>query len=298
MDIQFPPELVDIIITEFWYSEHPSNDRITFMTACPLINSVWRDVYARITSRDIYVPTVAYLLYVSDIIRWCNESAIYGCFSSDSTRTITCYVDLTNSTSDAAKDPYSVFCSFPNYFGFRRCFPNIEQINLEMKFRIKWYWSSSYSHRLFRTQVSIKFNHATLKLSVIPVEWSVAVHCPPDVEEVCSITQACRRSILTGVTMDMVQSCHTLLGGVSPAIEGSTYHHGARHFHNQFCIEEKRGDVRFINFYLGKATNRPWDWKFKNILSDLYGILNFVHAVSSYAVIERHSWDHVLAQEG
>ncbi|KAG7439792.1 uncharacterized protein BT62DRAFT_1013417 [Guyanagaster necrorhizus] len=124
-DIQLPSELVDIIITEFWYSEHPSSGRITFMKACPFINSIWRDVYARITSRDIYVPTAAYLLYLSSIIPR-DDSPIYGRLPSDSTRTITCYVDLTNSTDDAAKDPYSVFCSLPNYLGFRRCFSSIE----------------------------------------------------------------------------------------------------------------------------------------------------------------------------
>ncbi len=119
--MELPPELVDIIIAEFWYSELPSKDRITFMTGCPLINTIWRDVYARITSRDIYVPTVAYMLYLASIIRWkhWNNSAVYRLFSPDSTRSITCYVDLTNSKDDAAKDPYSAFCNLPNYLGFR-----------------------------------------------------------------------------------------------------------------------------------------------------------------------------------
>ncbi|KAK0235378.1 hypothetical protein EDD85DRAFT_74167 [Armillaria nabsnona] len=299
-NIQLPPELVDIIITEFWYSEHPSSDRIAFMTACPLINSVWRDVYARITSRDVYVPKVAYLLYLSSIILW-NDSPIYGCFPSNSTRTITCYVDLTHSGDDAAKDPYSVFCSLPNYLGFRLCFPNIEQINLEMKFRIGWYCSSlSPSHQLelFRTRVSIELNHATSQLSVLPAEWSVAVHCPPDVKDVylIKIAQIYRRSILTGVTMDMVQCCYTLSGGIRAAIKRSTYHHGAHHFHKRFGIQEKRGDVRDININLGTQRHWRWSWNFKNILSEIYGILYFISTVCSHDAIERHSWEHVLAR--
>ncbi|PBK75441.1 hypothetical protein ARMSODRAFT_999885 [Armillaria solidipes] len=298
--MELPPELVDIIIAEFWYSELPSKDRIAFMTACPLINSTWRDVYARITSRDIYVPTVAYLLYLASIIRWkrWNNSAVYGGFSPESTRSITCYVDLTNSKDDAAKDPYSAFCNMPNYLGFRICFPNIEHINLEMKFRIRWYYNSSISRRLFRTRVSIKLGQATSELSVLPVEWSISIHCPPDVEKVCPITaEIFRRLTLEGVTMDMIQHCHTLL--VSPATNESTYHHGAQHFHNQFCIEEKRGDVRSINFHIGRAADRgPRIWKFKHILSEIYAGLKFGRVISSQVVIERRSWDHVLRQAG
>ncbi len=229
------------------------------MTGCPLINTIWRDVYARITSRDIYVPTVVYLLHLASIVRskpW-NNSAVYGDFSPDSARTITCYVDLTNSKDDAAKDPYSAFCNMPNYLGFRRCFPNIEHINLEMKFYIGWYWNESSSRQLFRTRVSIKLDQATSGLSVLPVQWSIAVHCPPDVDKVCPITaRISRRPILEGVTKDMVQLRHTLL--ISPAINESTYHHRAHHFQNKFCIAEKTGDVRFINYYLGEAVCVPW----------------------------------------
>ncbi|KAK0450324.1 uncharacterized protein EV420DRAFT_1562957 [Desarmillaria tabescens] len=263
MDIQLPPELVDIIITEFWYSEHSSSDRITFMTACPLINSVWRDVYARITSRDIYIPKVAYLLYLSSIICYDSDSPIYGHLPCDSPHTITCYVDLTHSTDDAAKDPYSVLCSLPNYLGFRRSFPNIERINLEMKFCHGWYQGWSHSRQLFRTRVSIQLNEATSQLSALPVEWSIAVYCPPDVkhdEYMPLSTQSFQRHILEGIAIDMVQCCHSLVGGVGPAMKGSTYHHGAQHFHNQICIEEKRGDVRSINFELGKALTTPLGW--------------------------------------
>lgn len=76
---QFPFELVEIIISEFWYSEHPSDDRIAIMTGCPLVCSLWRDTYASITSRDIYVPTVSYLFYLCSIIR-SQKSAIYRPF--------------------------------------------------------------------------------------------------------------------------------------------------------------------------------------------------------------------------
>lgn len=37
-------ELVEIIISEFWYSEHDSDVRIVFMTGFPLVRSLWRDI--------------------------------------------------------------------------------------------------------------------------------------------------------------------------------------------------------------------------------------------------------------
>ncbi|KAK0495304.1 hypothetical protein EDD18DRAFT_1106524 [Armillaria luteobubalina] len=254
--MELPPELVDIIIAQFWYSELPSNDRITFMTACPLVNITWRDVYARVTSRDIHVPTVAYLLYLPFLVSWkpWSTSAVYGDFSPDSVRTITCYVDLTSSKNDAAKDPYSALCNLPNYLGFRRCFPNLEQINLGIKFRAVWYWNGSFSRQLFQTRLSINLRQATSELSLLPVEWSIAVHCPPKTYEDPPIIA----HILEGITTDMVQLRHTL--PISAVIKESTYHHGARHFQNEFCITEKRGDVRFINYYLGAAASRPWHW--------------------------------------
>ncbi|PBK88880.1 hypothetical protein ARMGADRAFT_345011 [Armillaria gallica] len=121
---QLPFELVEIIISGFWYSEHPSDDRIAFMTGCPLVCSLWRDTYAGITSRDIYVPTVSYLFYLCSIIR-SQKSAIYRPFLPESTCAITCYVDLIKSDSDSSMFPYLVFCHIPNDVGFRKCFPNI-----------------------------------------------------------------------------------------------------------------------------------------------------------------------------
>ncbi|KAK0478747.1 hypothetical protein IW261DRAFT_1564822 [Armillaria novae-zelandiae] len=179
---QLPSELVEIIISEFWHSEHASADRVLFMTACPLISSLWRDVYVNITSRDIYVPTVSYLRYLSSVIR-CKRSKIYGHFLPESTLTMTCYVDLTESDRDAAMHPYSVFCSMPNYIGFRKCFPNMKHIYLELRFRIN---SGLYLHRgqLTRTRVSIGLDKAAAALSILPVDWCISVSDAPDIDEV------------------------------------------------------------------------------------------------------------------
>ncbi len=118
---QLPFELVEIIISGFWYSEHPTADRITFMTGCPRICSLWRDVYVSITSRDIYVPSVRYLFYLSSIIR-SKKSSIYRPFLSKSTRTITCHVDLieSNLNNDPAMFSYIMFCHMANFTGIRK----------------------------------------------------------------------------------------------------------------------------------------------------------------------------------
>ncbi|KAG7439791.1 uncharacterized protein BT62DRAFT_1081312 [Guyanagaster necrorhizus] len=150
-------------------------------------------------------------------------------------------------------------------------------------------------HQLFRTQVSIKLNEATSSLSVLPVDWSVVVYDPPDAEEIDPISlQRSWGTIIAGIRSDMVQPVHSL-GGIGRAIKGSTYHHCARHFHDRFCISEKKGDLRFINLYIGTATRRPLN--FRNILSEIYGIIIFAFTVSCADAIERHSWDHVLAQK-
>ncbi|KAK0443489.1 hypothetical protein EV421DRAFT_519994 [Armillaria borealis] len=130
---QLPFELVEIIISEFWYDEHPSDGCIAFMTRCSLVCSLWRDVYASITSQDIYVSIVGYLFYLSSIIRT-KKSSIYHPFHPESTRTFTCWhLNLFKSFSDSALFSHIVFCYMPNCVGFRKCFPDIQNTRLELK---------------------------------------------------------------------------------------------------------------------------------------------------------------------
>ncbi|KAK0195039.1 hypothetical protein F5146DRAFT_269613 [Armillaria mellea] len=124
---QLPPELVYIVISELWYSESSSEDRVALMKTCPLINSLWMDIFAQITSRDIFVPTGRYLLYLSSIIRN-NDSLIYHARLPHSTHTITCHVDLVEENKDATQEPYTTLSKMPNYIDFRKCFPNITKI--------------------------------------------------------------------------------------------------------------------------------------------------------------------------
>ncbi|KAK0433930.1 uncharacterized protein EV420DRAFT_1598370 [Desarmillaria tabescens] len=296
-NVQLPTELVEYIILEFWNSEHPSDERINFMTGCPLINSVWKDVFARITSRDIHVPTIAYLLYLSSII-YLDNSAIYPTSLPDSTHTITCYVDLIKSTEDAMKEPYSAFCSLPNYIGFCRCFPNLERINLEIKFRIGWHQHFLYHHQLFQTRVSIILEHAKAQLCRLPVDWSIVVDDPPYVEEVALALRRSWTTILSEITFDMVQCGRNFTPiwfarSIYSAVDGSVYQRGARHFHSQIFIKESKGDLRDINYRFKKAARRSWS--LKNIFSGIHKDLQFIF--NSDTVTESRAWDYILTQK-
>ncbi|KAK0437015.1 hypothetical protein EV421DRAFT_1829325, partial [Armillaria borealis] len=291
---QPPFELVEIIISEFWYSEHASADRILFMTACPLVSHLWRDVYAYVTSRDIYVPTVPYLRYLSSIIR-SKQSKIYYNFLPESTCTMTCYVDLTESDKDATMHPYSVFCSMPNYIGFRKCFPNMNHIHLKIRFRIN---SDQYLHRgqLIRTRVSIGLDKAAT-LSILPVDWCVAASDAPDINEVdVNNIYNTWELFLMDVTHDMVQRPFWESGYISwhsygPAMKDSTCYEGVRCFQNRTYFPERKGDLWDINYLFSKAARKHMNFK-----TFFFGIYEDLHwAFNPCIGHERRMWSDILA---
>ncbi|KAK0235329.1 hypothetical protein EDD85DRAFT_792180 [Armillaria nabsnona] len=255
---QLPFELVEIIISELWYSEHDSNVRIAFMTVCPLVCSLWRDVYASITSRDIYVPTIRHLFYLSSIIR-SKKSSIYGPFLSESTRTIICHVNTIDSNNDSALFPYITFCHMPNYAGFRKCFPNIQCIRLQ----IKLISGLGMGDQIIRTQVSIRLDQVKTRLSVLPVDWYVAIDDPLDINEVDPLVLEKRwRCFLSLLLCEMHQLSWMLRSMLnvrshSSAAERSTCSGGARHFcHRTYCKEGSQ-DIWGINHRFWKAGRKP-----------------------------------------
>ncbi|KAK0213505.1 hypothetical protein IW262DRAFT_310770 [Armillaria fumosa] len=159
---------------------------------------------------------------------------------------MTCYVNLTESDKDAAMHPYSVFCSMPNYIGFRKCFPNMKHIHLKIKFRINSYLYSP----LTRTRVSINLDKAPAALSILPVDWCIAVSDTPDIDEVdhkniCNTWE----SLLMDITHGMVQRpfwesrsiCNWYSYG--PAMKDSTRYEGVRPFQNHTYWPEQKGDL-------------------------------------------------------
>ncbi len=257
MSTQLPPELVDIIISEFWYSEPPSKDRIAFMRACPLINNLWKDVFARIASRDIYLPTEPYLVYLSTIIRT-DKSVIYRHFLPGSTRTMNCCVGLTESTSDSAMEPYAVLCSLPHHSGFRRCFPNLHQINLKINYCIQHGLSTFAlsNHQLVRTRVSIHLDKASTQLSVIPVDWDIIVE-HPDAEYVDNdhYWSMFVREAIWAMAPGVL--CCIWRPSFPDIISNSTYKDDLMCFYGHILLSERRGDVQDINYHFRKAARRP-----------------------------------------
>ncbi|KAK0231304.1 hypothetical protein IW262DRAFT_1343399 [Armillaria fumosa] len=298
MDEQLPFELVEAIVSEFWFGEHASDDRIAFMTACPLISTVWRDVYARVTSRDIYVPTLAYLLHLCSIVR-STKSSVYRSSLPESARNITCHVDLIKSNNDATMHPYSVFCSLPNYTGLRKCFPNIQYIHLQTRFRIGTGRPFLSRRQLVRTRVSIALNQSTTRLSVLPVDWRVAVDDPPDFLEYDPFRLLTTWSVfLVEYTCDMVQCCSQFMTiwsspSVTSAATGSTYSEGVRYFNNRIRFQEREGDLWDINYRFRKAAGPPLS--LKNYFSDLYE--DVLWALKGSSAVESHMWRSILELE-
>ncbi|KAK0217062.1 hypothetical protein IW262DRAFT_167080 [Armillaria fumosa] len=288
---QLPFELVEIIISEFWYSEHDSDVRIAFMTGFPLVCSLWRDVYASITSRDIYVPTVRYLFYLSSIIRSKNSS-IYRPFLRESTRTITCYVNAID-LNDSAMFPYIAFCHMPNYVGFRKCFPNIQSIHLQIKFIPRLdrpreeedeeedegdededlladccsppEACRGLDDQIIRTQVSIRLDQARTKtgLSVLPIDWYISIDNPLDIDEVDpSELEETWTTLLSTLSFDMHQCSWKGVSfnnnrSHSSAAKGSTCSDGTRHFHHRTHTKEQFQDLWGINHRFWKAARPP-----------------------------------------
>ncbi|SJL09394.1 uncharacterized protein ARMOST_12772 [Armillaria ostoyae] len=242
---RLPFELVDIIISEFWYSEHDSDVRTAFMTGFPLVCGLWRDVYAGITSRDIYVPTVKYLYYLSSIIR-SKKSSIYRPFLSKSTRTITCYVNAIDSNNDTALFPYIT-------------------IRLQTKLIPGLDKPWELDDQIIRTQVSIRLDQAWTKtgLSVLPIDWYISIDDPPDIDEVDpSELEKTWTTLVSTLSLDMHQSgCMEVSinndRSHSSAAKGSTCSDGARHFRYRTYVKEQFQDLWGINHRFWKAARPP-----------------------------------------
>ncbi|PBK67589.1 hypothetical protein ARMSODRAFT_1086095 [Armillaria solidipes] len=126
-----PPELVEIIVYELWYSEMPSSVRKLFMATCPRIDRTWKAVYAPIASRDMYITNLAFIDYLCDIA--VRKSIIYHDFIPQLTRTITCFVDLRENVKErAAKKVYRYLIALPNILGFRALFPLVQYISFQL----------------------------------------------------------------------------------------------------------------------------------------------------------------------
>ncbi|SJK97127.1 uncharacterized protein ARMOST_00378 [Armillaria ostoyae] len=269
---QLPPELVHAIIAEFWYSEYSSEDRIILMKTCPLINTLWKDVYAHITSRDIFVPTKEYLFYLSSIIRNADSLIYRLSHLPRSTRTITCHVDLVDATKDAAQEPYTTFSNLPNYAGFRKCFPNLTHIFLEIRYYVRRGFFSLilYERQIIRTRISIALDQATTRL---PVDWDITADDPEPEYIRGEYADPNWIMFLRDATRAMAPAALSKCIKTVPLEEmlsHSTYLNCVLRFSGHGVHTETPGDVRGMNRRFGKAVRVPRPFSLWALFAEVY----------------------------
>lgn len=153
----------------------------------------------------------------------------------------------------------------PNYVGFRKCFPNIRSIRLQIKLipGIDKPWG--LNDQIIRTQVSIRLDQAWTKtgLSVLPVDWYISIIDPPDIDEIDpSELEETWTSLLSTLSRDMHQSSWKKVSinndrSHSSAAKGSTCSDSARHFHHRTYTKEQFQDLWGINHRFWKAARPP-----------------------------------------
>ncbi|KAK0437958.1 uncharacterized protein EV420DRAFT_153382 [Desarmillaria tabescens] len=264
------------------------------MKACPLINTLWKDVFAHIASRDIFVPTNEYLFYLGSIIRN-NDSLIYRIHLPNSTRTITCHVDLVEANKDAAQEPYTALSNLPNFIGFRKCFPNITQVFLEITYRIRgrWFRFILSQEQTIRTRISITLDQATTQLSALLVDWEIAAYDPaPDFIH-GEFADPNWRMFLKDVARAMAPAAlYKCIGAISfeDMLSRSTYINRVKRFSGHGVHTETKGDVRSINYRFGKAVRRPFG--LRTFFAEVYEDMKWV--LEDDTVRERSNW-HAIA---
>ncbi|KAF9075207.1 hypothetical protein BDP27DRAFT_1315678 [Rhodocollybia butyracea] len=135
MSSDLPPEIIEKIVRQVWYSCLSPDERILCMTACPRLSRTWRSQYARIASTTIHIPCMNYLLYLAEIIRT-RKSLIYDwTHLRTGARSIICFLDLRTSILDYySYTVWHIFAHMGNYIGIRTCFPSVQQLSFETVF--------------------------------------------------------------------------------------------------------------------------------------------------------------------
>lgn len=220
----------------------PSKDRAHFMTTCPLINSIWQDVYATHSSRDVYIPTTNYLQsYLSAIIQSQN-SLIYGSRLPSSVRTMTCYVDLTQLDEEAAKDTYVLLTNLPNFVGFRACFASLQRLSFNLQF------PASFT-------LGISGVITTSLCVFLDPDKNVSVHRADFHVEVPNQAPKLQVLIMDNIIRAMSSGCKTTLDPIM-MIENEKIIKGGKniYFHASAPWTERRGDLHYyLNYSLWRA---------------------------------------------
>jgi len=131
----FPTELLELIIFATWHLPLSSQDRIIFMTSSALVSRAWADLFSRVSSMDVFIPSPnylsKYLAMARDAKDTQNKSRISSCRSMSLTIN---YKPLymqprTYETPRMAKALSNLLC-FLSGQGERH-FPNLQRLSVD-----------------------------------------------------------------------------------------------------------------------------------------------------------------------
>ncbi|KAJ7043544.1 hypothetical protein C8F04DRAFT_722393 [Mycena alexandri] len=80
--VGLPTELIEEILSFSWASSLSIDERITLTTSATLINSTWRAIYLRVSSRDVYIPCPSFAEYfLRTLESQCIPNRLCGCLT-------------------------------------------------------------------------------------------------------------------------------------------------------------------------------------------------------------------------
>ncbi|SJL09192.1 uncharacterized protein ARMOST_12568 [Armillaria ostoyae] len=265
----FPLELVDMIVHEIWHSDMPSVIRRSFMTACPRINRLWKAIYSLIASQDIYITSLAYIYYLSDIAGR-QKSVIYHDHIPRLTRAITCFVDCgENAGENVVKDVYRLLMWLPNSIGFKCLFPQVPYISLELS------WIGGGRARadpqiLHGLPIHIRYRRFLCEAlkdgyQCVPIEINVSIADPDPLS-----------SLYSEDSYWVFYELRNMGGSLSPLFcHGQTYHQrmcraAILYYRQTTYISALRGDLEAINRHLWTASKRTYGLEWFPFANPLY----------------------------
>ncbi|PBK89017.1 hypothetical protein ARMGADRAFT_349378 [Armillaria gallica] len=222
------------------------------MTACPRINRLWKAVYSLIASQDIYILSLAYIYYPSDIARR-HKSIIYHDLIPRTTRTTTCFVDCgQNAGESIVKDVYRLLMWLPNNIGFKSLFPLVPYVSLELSL-IGGGRAKADPQVLHALPIHIRYHRFLCEASkdgCVPIDVHVSIANPDPLSSLCGDESYWVFYALRNI-------------GASPNIlfrHGQTYYQrtcrGAILYRQTMYRLASRGDLEAINRCLWMASKR------------------------------------------
>ncbi|KAK7457159.1 hypothetical protein VKT23_010459 [Stygiomarasmius scandens] len=168
-NVEIPLEIIEKIIRTLWTSSNlSSSDRILFMTTCPLLNKTWKSEFSRIASRDVCIPRLGYLLYLTNLtwnskLRPNPTSLIYNQHTlRNHAQSISFAVDLRSPSGrdTCTENVYWYFTNFRCWLGLRRYFPSLQQLRWQVAvYAPRHLWTLAERPQVVYTQIILELSN-------------------------------------------------------------------------------------------------------------------------------------------